>query len=148
MKHMSTRCHCSSVSCGFAKNTSPARRKFQLEIGKEFCFDQYFEVLIEEKLKLDGINQIIECTRLSCHRFRGEIAIFSLNREFCSVQIDTIRVAVQTFRRNTMIEPMIKTISYSVGSFRLCGGVDAWENGLFYLNNFFFALVKEFHCGG
>lgn len=93
---------------------------FKTKNEEEFCFNQYFEIVSEIKLRLDKIDSILGCICFRWHRTAVEKGIFSPAPEFEFEPIDAIRGCVDIVQRGTAILVIDKSDAKAVTDHSVC----------------------------
>lgn len=105
---------------------------------QELCFVQYFEVVSEDALAIDGIDASLRCIRVRWHRTPGERERLSCAPEFGLAPVESIRGLVHYVRADFAITLLCESVQRKLEVKSLADNEeDDWPSHLFYVNRFY-----------
>ena len=103
---------------------------------QELCFVQFYDVLSEEKLPIDGIDKNLGCLRLHWQRHEGTMGSTCSSKQYGLMPIDSIRGLVNIVPADVEMGLLHKSKLRTMCYDKLRSDEKGWASDLFYVNRF------------
>ncbi len=117
-----------------ATNCERCRPKF---LGS-YAFVQYYDVIPESELPLDGIERRLNCIRLKWTRTHQQVdRDIDSGKEYGLCPLESLLGMVHVVPTAEITNALGVTNKYKKQTLKCCGPTNRWEGELFYVNRFF-----------
>ena len=131
---------CSSLCNDHSGMEFPVRKP---KLEQELVFVEYYDVLSNKDIKLDGIDKTLNCIRVRWQRSEGELGKSSSGKQYGLSPVDSIRGIVHVVPEDMAIPKLSLSVSRRKEYEMLRCGEDGWESRIYYVNRFYRSKDEE-----
>ena len=114
------------------------------QLEQELIFLQYYDVLSNEALKVDGIDKSLNCIRLRWQRTEGDFGKSTSGKQYGLSPIDSIRGMVHVVSADMAISKLATSVNRRKEYDRLRCDEDEWPSNIYYVNRFYRRKCEEY----